>query len=70
MRALLDTCVISKIRHPQGTESVKTAVRKLNENTIHLSVITIGEIVKGIQILAEGLRKQELQNWIQGLEQW
>ena len=70
MRALLDTCVLSEIRHPQGKQSVKSAVQALVEEDLFVSVISIGEIVKGINLLNESKRKQELQFWVQGLEQF
>ncbi len=70
MRVLLDTCVLSEIRHPHGAGSVKNAVRTLDEDDLYLSVVTVGEIVKGIQRLDGGQRKQTLQKRIQGLEQF
>ena len=70
MRVLLDTCVLSEIRHPQGAESVKNAVHALDEKDLFISVISIGEIVKGIDLLNEGKRKQELQDLVQGLERF
>lgn len=70
MRVLLDTCVLSEIRHPQGADSVKNAIEALIEEDIYISVVSIGEIVKGIELLDEGKRKQELQKWVQGLEQF
>ena len=70
MKILLDTCVISEIRHPQGAESVKNTVQALAEEDLFISVISIGEIVKGIDLLNESKRKQELQAWVQGLERF
>ena len=70
MRVLLDTCVLSEIRHPQGAESVKNAVQSLAGKDLFISVISIGEIVKGINCLNESKRKQELQSWVQGLERF
>lgn len=34
-----------------------------------LSVITLGELLKGIALLVDGKRKQELTSWATGLEQ-
>jgi antitoxin Phd len=57
LRVLLDTCVISELRHPKGHPAVRQAVEALNEEEIFLSVITIGEILKGISLLTESPRK-------------
>lgn len=68
MRFLLDTCVVSEIRNPVGSVSVKKAVDAIASADMFLSVITLGEIAKGIALLEPGRRKRELSAWIQGLE--
>jgi len=37
----------------------------LDDQQIHLSVITIGEIKKGIEKLPDSLRKETLRNWLE-----
>lgn len=69
MRTLLDTCVLSELRRPGGTETVRQAVAAIADQELFLSVITIGEITKGIALLDEGKRKQELHGWLKTLEQ-
>jgi len=68
MRVLLDTCVLSEIRKKKGNSVVKNAVQAFNSADLFLSVIMIGEIVKGIELLRTGKRKKELTAWVQGLE--
>ena len=68
MRTLLDTCVVSEIRRPEGTPEVKAAVRELAEHDAFLSVITLGEIASGVARLEEGRRRRELTSWLDGLE--
>ena len=68
MRTLLDTCVVSEIRRPEGTPEVKAAVRELAEYDAFLSVITLGEIASGVARLEEGRRRRELTSWLDGLE--
>ncbi len=68
MRVLLDTCVLSEIRKKKGNPAVKDAVQAFNSTDLFLSVITIGEIVKGIELLGGSKRKKELTSWVQGLE--
>ncbi len=67
MRVLLDTCVLAEIRHPQGSLNVQRAVAALGDEDLLVSVITIGEVAKGIAVLAPGKKKQELSEWMSGL---
>lgn len=49
MKYLLDTCVISEIIRPQPDENVISWIQGKNENSFYLSVLTFGEIEKGIE---------------------
>ena len=68
MRLLLDTCVLSEVRHPQGSTKVKGFVRACNDADLFVSVISIGELVRGISLLAESPRKSALSRWLNELE--
>ncbi len=68
MRVLLDTCVLSEIRHPKGSPAVKKAVADLDNDDIFVSILSIGEISKGVSLLADGARKRELTAWLRALE--
>ena len=68
MRALLDTCVVSEVRHPQGTAAVKEAVAALADDDTFLSVVTLGEIAGGVARLPHGRRRRELAVWLDGLQ--
>lgn len=68
MRVLLDTCVLSEIRKAHGNQSVRRAVEEIAEDDLFLSVISIGEIAKGIELLEDSKRKRALQRWLQTLE--
>ncbi len=70
MKVLLDTCVISEIRHPQGSKKVKSAVSAIPDDGIFISVISIGEIVKCVFLLRESKKKKDLINWLQSLERY
>jgi predicted nucleic acid-binding protein len=61
---LLDTCVISELVKPAADEKVTSWISNGLEETIHLSVITIGEIQKGITKLPASAKKHQLQNWL------
>ena len=68
MRVLLDTCVLSELRHPKGYPGVRQAVDALNEEELFLSVITIGEILKGVSLLRESPKRRALETWLKTLE--
>lgn len=68
MKVLLDTCVVSELRHPKGHPGVRRAVAALSEDDLFLSVISIGEILKGISLLAESPRKRALASWLNAME--
>jgi toxin FitB len=64
MRALLDTCVISELVSKHPDPKVVEYVDALDPEDVYLSVITIGEIVKGIEKLPSSRRKTGLQSWL------
>jgi toxin FitB len=64
MKYLLDTCVISELVKPQPDRKVVEWVRRQDETALFLSVVTIGEIEKGIARLERGRRKQLLRDWV------
>ena len=68
MRVLLDTCVLSELRRPKAHTGVRRAVEALADEGIFVSVVSIGEIVKGISLLRESSHKHALQAWLQTLE--
>jgi predicted nucleic acid-binding protein len=68
MRVLLDTCVLSELRHPKGHPGVRHAVDALHEEELFVSVISIGEILKGISLLRESAKRRALEAWLKTLE--
>ncbi len=64
MKALLDTCVISELVSKKPNPKVIEYVDLLDPEDVYLSVITIGEIVKGIEKLPRSRRKTDLYNWL------
>ena len=64
MKVLLDTCVLAELRHPKGSAKVKAAVEALPDDALFLSAITIGELVKGIELLKPSKKRRELANWL------
>ena len=64
MKSLLDTCVISEVHHPRGNPKIKAWVNDVPDEHLFLSVLTIGEIWKGIHLLPSGIRKHSLSEWV------
>lgn len=63
MRTLIDTCVLSEIQRKQGSPSVRDRFEALAANDLFLSVLTLGELRKGIDKLKAGARKRSLNIW-------
>jgi predicted nucleic acid-binding protein len=68
MTGLLDTCVVAELRKPGGHAGVKAAVAEIPDESLYLSVLTVGEIAKGIGLLAAGKKKKALASWLTELE--
>jgi toxin FitB len=64
MKFLLDTCVFSELMAKRPNQAVLQWIDSVDEDRLYLSVITIGEIRKGIAKLADSNRKLELQEWL------
>lgn len=67
MNYLLDTCVISELVRPTPNEAVINWMSQIPNERLFLSVITIGEIRKGITKLPESNKKNQLTNWLNTL---
>lgn len=68
MRILLDTCVVSELWRKGGSEKVRKRVAVLKAEDSYLSVLTVGEITKGIYLLNESKKKRDLRNKLDLLE--
>lgn len=68
MRVLIDTCILSELYKPNPYQAVKEAFDAISDEDLFLSVITIGEIRKGITLLENSKRKVDLQNWLNRIE--
>jgi toxin FitB len=64
MNYLFDTNVISELIAKQPNQKVVDWIDQLDPNTVYLSVITIGEIRKGIQKHAPSQRRTTLTAWL------
>lgn len=64
MSWLLDTCVVSELIRPRPKASVVRWVRERDEGELYLSVVTIGELEKGIAKLPDASKRTLLEQWV------
>lgn len=64
MNYLLDTCVISELIKKNPSPKVVKWISKAEETNLFISVLTIGEIHKGIEKLPESKKKEKLHKWV------
>ena len=64
MSFLLDTCTVSELTKPSPHPGVLTWFDTQDSSALYLSVLTVGEIEKGIAGLRPGRRKQGLTSWL------
>ena len=67
MNYLLDTCVISELVKPSPDAKVVDWLSSTPTERLYLSVITIGEVRKGLTKLPDSKRKDRLTNWLNTL---
>ncbi len=65
MSYLLDTCVISEPTKPRPSASVLAWLRTVDASSLYLSVLTIGELERGVERLVDGARKRHLRRWLE-----
>jgi len=65
MKYLLDTCVISEAIKPKPDRKVMAWLKKQDEKDLYLSVLTFGEIEKGIEKSIDQKRKNKLKLWVE-----
>lgn len=64
MNYLIDTCVVSELIKDKPDRRVAKWIDGSDEDSLYLSVLTLGEIQKGIAKLGAGARKSLLQKWL------
>jgi predicted nucleic acid-binding protein len=65
---LLDTCVVTEIGKSEGDAAVKSVVAGIAAADLYLSVLTVGEIAKGIALLKASRKKVSLIAWLARVE--
>lgn len=61
---LLDTNVPSELTRPKSDSRVEKWLDDADDEQLFFSVVSLGEIFKGLTILPDGKRRRELQQWL------
>lgn len=64
MNYLLDTNVVSEWTKPVPDPNVVRWLDEVDEDRVHLSVITLGELREGVDRLDPGRRRDRLDGWL------
>lgn len=65
MSYLIDTNVISELRRKHPDPGVVEWFSQRPPSSLYLSVLTLGEIRKGIQVVPDSKRRQALLDWLE-----
>lgn len=70
MRVLLDTNILAELVKPNAHPAVHAALAPIPTADLYMnmSVLTIGEIAKGIALLDPGPKWERLTSWLAGIE--
>jgi len=68
VKPLLDTCTLAELRKPSPNPAVVAAVQAIPDAQLYVSVLSLGEIAKGVGLLAAGKRRDALAAWLSALE--
>ena len=66
MSFLLDTNVVSEWVKPQPHPQVVAWLREVDEDRVFLSVASLAEIRRGVELMSPGKRRDRLVSWVAG----
>jgi len=64
MKYLLDTCILSELTKKNPSNTLINWLSAQDESRLFISVLTIGEIHKGIEKLPDSAKKNTLHHWV------
>ncbi|MGA2547872.1 MAG: type II toxin-antitoxin system VapC family toxin [Rectinemataceae bacterium] len=64
---LLDTCVFSEFARPIPNQLCMKWASSVPEADIFLSTLVLGELLRGLERMGAGARRDALRTWIEGL---
>ncbi|MBL8512982.1 MAG: type II toxin-antitoxin system VapC family toxin [Betaproteobacteria bacterium] len=65
MSYLLDTNVVSELVKPRPDRYVLEWFARTPDHALHISVLTLGEIRKGVEKIADRTRREKLRLWLE-----
>lgn len=65
MSYLVDTNVLSELTRPNPAPSVTDWFEEVRDESLHLSVLTLGELRRGVEKLPPGKRREKLRYWLE-----
>jgi hypothetical protein len=67
---LLDTNVVSELRKPRPSDAVRGWLSGIEDQSLHVSAVTLGEIQAGIELTREQdeAKAEEIQAWLDRVE--
>ena len=65
MSYLVDTNVISELVRPKPAKSVLAWFENIPSEALHISVLTLGEIRRGVEQMPDGARREKLRLWLE-----
>lgn len=71
MSYLVDTNVVAELARREPEPRVVAWFRDVPESALHLSVLTLGELRKGVESLGDTRRRERLRTWLEhDLAEW
>ena len=61
---LLDTNIPSEMTRPRPQPSVMGWLEDADDDQLYFSVVSLGEILKGVTLVSESKRRSQLQQWL------
>ena len=61
---LVDTNIPSELTRPKPEHRVASFLKEVGKDRVYISVLTLGEICKGIAGIPAGARRAQLQEWL------
>ncbi len=61
---LLDTNIPSEMTRPSPHPSVSEWLDDADDDQLYFSVVSLGEVLKGVTLLSESKRRSQLQQWL------
>lgn len=65
MSYLLDTNVISELVRPKPAKTALAWFENIPSEALHISVLTLGEIRKGVEQMPDSARREKLRLWLE-----